>query len=50
VDAGLEAGLEQVVAFAYPANGASIRVMEKAGLRPDGRVDIYGRELVRYTT
>jgi ribosomal-protein-alanine N-acetyltransferase len=50
VDAGLAAGLEQVVAFAYPANGASIRVMEKAGLRPDGRVQIYGRELVRYTT
>ena len=50
VDAGLAAGLPQIVAFAYPANGASIRVMEKVGMRPDGRVDIYGRELVRYTT
>jgi RimJ/RimL family protein N-acetyltransferase len=50
VAAGLTAGLPQILAFAYPANGASIRVMEKVGLRPDGRMRLYGRELVRYAT
>jgi RimJ/RimL family protein N-acetyltransferase len=50
VDAGLATGLPEILAFAYPANRASIRVMEKIGLRPDGRVRLYGHELVRYTT
>ena len=50
VAAGLAAGLPRILAFAYPANGASIRVMEKIGLRSDGRFELYGQELVRYTS
>jgi [ribosomal protein S5]-alanine N-acetyltransferase len=50
VAAGLAAGLPQILAFAYPGNVASIRVMEKIGMRPNGRLRVYGLELVRYTT
>lgn len=42
-------GLERIVALAYPDNGASRRVMEKAGMRPDGMQAAYGRELTRHT-
>jgi len=41
-------GLERIVALAYPANAASIRVMQKCGMRPAGTACAYGRELVRY--
>ncbi len=41
-------GLARVVALAYPDNDASRRVMEKAGMRPDGRVDAYGRRMTRH--
>ena len=51
VEAGLrDAGLPRVLAFAYPENVASIRVMEKIGMRYEGRVQLYGHELVRYST
>lgn len=50
VDAGRRAGLERIVAFAFPENCASTRVMEKIGMRYDGRVELYGSKLVRYST
>jgi [ribosomal protein S5]-alanine N-acetyltransferase len=51
VMAGLrDAGLPRILAFAFPENAASIRVMEKIGMRAEGRVQLYGRELVRYST
>jgi RimJ/RimL family protein N-acetyltransferase len=50
VEAGLAAGLREVLAFAFPENTASMRVMEKIGMRPYGRVRLYGTELVRYRT
>ena len=41
-------GLDRVVALAYPANGASTRVMEKVGMRLEREVDRYGETLVQY--
>ncbi|MGH2417266.1 MAG: GNAT family N-acetyltransferase [Candidatus Limnocylindria bacterium] len=41
-------GLARIVALAYPGNDASRRVMEKAGMRPDGTVVAYGREMSRH--
>ncbi|HEX2220967.1 MAG TPA: GNAT family N-acetyltransferase [Candidatus Limnocylindria bacterium] len=41
-------GLGRVIALAYPENRASIRVMEKIGMRRDGTQHAYGRELVRF--
>ena len=43
-----ELGLSRVVALAYPDNHASRRVMEKAGMRPDGAVAAYGRQMTRH--
>jgi [ribosomal protein S5]-alanine N-acetyltransferase len=43
-----ELGLRRIVALAYPENDASRRVMEKAGMRADGTVAAYGRELTRH--
>ena len=43
-----ELGLGCVVALAYPENTASVRVMEKIGMRPGGSQNAYGHELVRY--
>jgi len=43
-----ETDLDRVVAFAFEANVASTRVMQKAGMRFDGRVDYRGHEAVRY--
>jgi RimJ/RimL family protein N-acetyltransferase len=40
-------GLPRVVALSYPENGASQRVMEKAGMRPDGEAEAYGRRMLR---
>ena len=45
-----ELGLERIVAFAYPENDASRRVMEKAGMRPDGTVTAYGHEVTRHVS
>ena len=44
-----ELGLRRVVALAYPENHASRRVMEKAGMVPDGTVTAYGREMTRHS-
>jgi ribosomal-protein-alanine N-acetyltransferase len=35
-------GLERVIAICFPENVGSWRVMEKAGMRPDGTADYYG--------
>lgn len=43
-------GLERIIALAYPENEASRRVMVKAGMRPDGTVLSYGRELTRHVS
>jgi [ribosomal protein S5]-alanine N-acetyltransferase len=45
-----ELGLERIVALAYPANDASRRVMEKAGMRSDGTVEAYGRTMTRHAS
>jgi RimJ/RimL family protein N-acetyltransferase len=45
-----ELGLRRVVALAYPANDASRRVMEKAGMRRDGKQEAYGRTLTRHAS
>jgi ribosomal-protein-alanine N-acetyltransferase len=41
-------GLSRIIALAYPENDASRRVMEKAGMRPDGTVEAYGRTMSRH--
>jgi [ribosomal protein S5]-alanine N-acetyltransferase len=41
-------GLDRIVALAYPDNHASRRVMEKAGMRAEGTMAAYGRELTRH--
>jgi RimJ/RimL family protein N-acetyltransferase len=43
-----ELGLERVVAVAHHENAASIRVMEKLGMRYEDRVTAYGKDSVRY--
>ena len=45
-----QAGLQRIVALAYPENVASQRVMAKAGMRPDGVQAAYGRDLVRHAS
>lgn len=45
-----ELGLERIVALAYPENDASRRVMERAGMRADGTVAAYDRELTRHVS
>lgn len=42
-------GLARVIAVVHPENAASIRVLEKLGMRADGVGHYYGAELVRYT-
>jgi [ribosomal protein S5]-alanine N-acetyltransferase len=41
-------GLDEIVALAIPDNHASVRVLEKLGMRPAGRRVAYGREHVRF--
>ena len=41
---------ERIVALAYIENDASRRVMEKAGMRPDGTVEAYGRTMTRHVS
>jgi len=48
LDAAWAAGLDQVVAVALPENRASTRVMEKLGMRLEGRIEYRGVEVVRY--
>ncbi|HEX5039912.1 MAG TPA: GNAT family N-acetyltransferase [Candidatus Limnocylindria bacterium] len=43
-------GLPRIVALAYPENHASQRVMEKAGMRAEGSVHAYERELTRHVS
>jgi ribosomal-protein-alanine N-acetyltransferase len=43
-------GLERIVALAYLENDASRRVMEKAGMQPDGTVEAYGRTMTRHVS
>jgi RimJ/RimL family protein N-acetyltransferase len=45
-----ELGLERIVALAYLDNDASRRVMEKAGMRPDGTVEAYSRTMTRHVS
>ena len=45
-----ELGLERIVALAYPENRASLRVMEKAGMRADGTVTAYDHEMTRHVS
>jgi [ribosomal protein S5]-alanine N-acetyltransferase len=45
-----ELGLDRIVALAYPENDPSRRVMEKAGMRPDGMTYAYGHELTRHVS
>ncbi len=42
------AGLDEIVAVAYPENTASRRVMEKIGMSYDGRGIYYGNDSVKY--
>jgi [ribosomal protein S5]-alanine N-acetyltransferase len=43
-------GMTQVVALSYPENPASVRVMQKIGMTPDGDSEAYGHSLVRYVS
>ncbi len=40
--------LDRIIALAVPQNVGSTRVMEKLGMRPDGRAEMFGLQLVRY--
>jgi RimJ/RimL family protein N-acetyltransferase len=49
LDAGFGSfGLDRIIALAYAANGPSIRVMQKAGMRAAGTMQAYGHEMVCY--
>jgi [ribosomal protein S5]-alanine N-acetyltransferase len=41
-------GLDRIIALAYPENRPSIRVMQKAGMRPAGTMHAHGHDLVCY--
>ena len=43
-----EAGLESVVGIAKPENAASLRVLEKLGLRPLGEAEYWGKTWAKY--
>jgi ribosomal-protein-alanine N-acetyltransferase len=43
-----ELGIDEVIALAEPQNVASLRVLEKLGLRRDGRRTAFGREHLLY--
>jgi len=47
-DAFERVGLERIVSVAMIGNAASIRIMRKLGLAPDGEFDSEGVRLVRY--
>lgn len=48
IDSAREAGLERVVSLTLPDNLASLRIMEKAGLRPVGEIEHVGLPHVMY--
>jgi RimJ/RimL family protein N-acetyltransferase len=49
VEAGFgQAGLDEIVAVADPANAASLRVLEKLGMEPIGVRTAYGRRHMLY--
>ena len=41
-------GLASIIGLAQPDNPASIRVLEKSGMRSDGEMDYFGRKAFRY--
>jgi ribosomal-protein-alanine N-acetyltransferase len=41
-------GLDEIIALVLPANTASIRVLTKVGMRPDGRETAAGLDALRY--
>lgn len=41
-------GLERILGLVLPENAASIRVLEKVGMRPDGTVEYGGQRALRY--
>jgi ribosomal-protein-alanine N-acetyltransferase len=43
-----EAGLEKIIGLVHPENTASIRVLEKCGLRFTDRLQLWGMEMLRY--
>jgi RimJ/RimL family protein N-acetyltransferase len=43
-----EMGREHVISLIHPENRGSIRVAEKLGERPEGRTEIFGREVLIY--
>jgi RimJ/RimL family protein N-acetyltransferase len=43
-----EAGLDQIIALAFPENAASIRVMEKIGMRYEKMTHVWRLDLVHY--
>ncbi len=40
--------LERIIALVLPENGASVRVLDKCGMRPDGVVTYDGENALRY--
>jgi RimJ/RimL family protein N-acetyltransferase len=42
--------LRRIIALSYPENLGSQRVMAKAGMRPDGQTEAYGRRMVRFVS
>jgi ribosomal-protein-alanine N-acetyltransferase len=43
-----EAGLDRIIALAFPENAASIRVMEKIGMRYEKMTHVWRLDLVQY--
>ena len=49
LDFGFEVlGLPEIVAYVMPENGASIRVLEKIGMRSTGPIVYDGLDVIRY--
>jgi ribosomal-protein-alanine N-acetyltransferase len=44
-----EAGLDRIIALAFPENAASRRVMEKIGMAYEGTIHIWKLDLVKYS-
>ena len=48
-DALERVGLHRIISIARPENAASLRIMEKLGLKPEGKFEKEGVRLVRYS-
>jgi len=48
-DAFERAGVDRIISVARPENAASVRIMEKLGLRREGKFEKEGVRLVRYS-